>query len=131
MDDRWALDWIDDYAEAWRSGDDEAVGELFTEQAVYLSSPFREPTVGREAIRDYWRTATGTQEGLELRFGRPLVQGNRVVVEWWAVMQDDGREVTLPGCLLLRFAAGGRCQELREYWHLQEGRREPPEGWGE
>ena len=60
MDDRWALDWIDDYAEAWRSGDDEAVGELFTEQAVYLSSPFREPTVGREAIRDYWRTAIHT-----------------------------------------------------------------------
>jgi len=54
-----------------------------------------------------------------------------VVVEWWAVMQDEGSEVTLPGCLLLRFAAGGRCQELREYWHLQEGRREPPEGWGE
>jgi hypothetical protein len=56
--------------------------------------------------------------------------GNRVVVEWWASMRDDGGEVTLPGCLLLRFRTGGRCQELREYWHREEGRRDPPDGWG-
>ena len=65
-----------------------------------------------------------------LRFGRPMVHGNRVVAEWWAVMRDDGSEDTLPGCLLLRFASGGRCEELREYWHLEQGRHEPPEGWG-
>jgi hypothetical protein len=30
----------------------------------------------------------------------------------------------------MRFRPGGRCRELREYWHKEEGRREPPEGWG-
>ena len=46
------------------------------------------------------------------------------------MMRDEGSEITLPGCLLLRFAPGGRCEELREYWHVEEGRRDPPAGWG-
>jgi hypothetical protein len=130
MDVTWASEWVEDYADAWRRGDPEVVAELFTEGAVYHSSPLREPTIGREAITEYWRQSTATQEDLELRFGQPIVHGNRVVVEWWAVMRDDGSDVTLPGCLLLRFASGGRCEELREYWHLEQGRHEPPEGWG-
>jgi ketosteroid isomerase-like protein len=130
MDVTWASEWIVDYADAWRRGDDEVLAELFTEDAVYRSSPFREPTVGRDALREYWRTSTATQERLELRFGEPVVHGNRVVVEWWAVMREKGEEVTLPGCLLMRFASGGRCEELREYWNQEAGRHDPPEGWG-
>jgi ketosteroid isomerase-like protein len=130
MDDSWAREWIDAYAEAWRSKDDEAVAALFTEGGVYRSSPFRPASTGTEEIREYWRGATSTQEGLDLRFGEPVVHGNRVVVEWWVVMTDDGREITLPGALLLRFAHDGRCEELREYWHVEDGRHEPPEGWG-
>jgi ketosteroid isomerase-like protein len=130
MDYSWASEWVEDYADAWRRGDAEAVAELFTEDATYRSSPFRPPTVGREAIAAYWREATSTQEALDLRMGEPIVHGNRVVVEWWAQMSDSGRDVTLPGCLLLRFASGGRCDELREYWHLEEGRTEAPDGWG-
>jgi hypothetical protein len=53
------------------------------------------------------------------------------VVEWWATMRDEGEEITLPGCLLLRFASDGRCAALREYWHVEPGRHEPHEGWGE
>jgi ketosteroid isomerase-like protein len=130
MDESWAHEWIEDYGEAWRRGDAEAVAALFARDAVYRSSPFRPPAVGRQAIRDYWTGATATQEGLDLRFGEPIVHGSRVVVEWWAQMRDSGKEVTLPGCLVLHFGGGGRCEELREYWHLEEGRTEPPEGWG-
>lgn len=130
MDDTWAKEWLDAYGEAWRTRDDESLGDLFAPDAVYWSHPFRPPLVGVEAIREYWRDVTSTQEELDLQFGKPLVIGNRVVVEWWAQMRDDGREVTLPGCLLMRFRPGGRCQELREYWHREEGRRDSPEGWG-
>ena len=130
MDEAWAQEWIEDYGNAWRAGDADTVAELFAKDAVYRSSPFRPPLEGREAIRDYWANATAKQENLELSFGRPLVHGNRVVVEWWAIMTDDGRDVTLPGSLILHFATGGRCDELREYWHLEEGRHHPPDGWG-
>jgi ketosteroid isomerase-like protein len=122
--------WIEAYGRAWRDRDAEAVVELFTDDAVYRSSPFRAPHVGHVGIRAYWRTATATQERLELRFGAPIESGDKVVVEWWAVLSDDGEDVTLPGCLLLRFAPDGRCEELREYWHVEPGRRDPPPGWG-
>ena len=130
MDDSWAREWIEDYATAWRDADADVLAELFTEDAVYRSSPFRPPTVGREAIRAYWRESTASQQDLRLRFGRPLVHGNRVAVEWWATMRDSARDITLPGALILRFSPGGRCEELREYWHDEDGRTDPPEGWG-
>ena len=125
-----AEEWIAAYGRAWLERDPEAVVSLFTEDAVYRSSPFREPHSGSAGIRDYWTRATSTQEELDLRFGEPLVEGSKVVVEWWAIMRDDGAWITLPGCLLLRFAEDGRCEELREYWHVEDGRHEPHPGWG-
>lgn len=125
-----AQEWITAYGRAWVGRDPEAAAALFTEDAVYRSSPFREPHLGSQGIRDYWTRATSTQEGLDLRFGEPVVEGRKAVVEWWAIMRDQGAWITLPGCLLLRFAADGRCEELREYWHVEDGRHEPPPGWG-
>jgi len=37
-------------------------------------------------------------------------------------------EITPPGCLLLRFAPDGRCQDLWEYWQVAPGRLDPPAG---
>jgi hypothetical protein len=67
-------------------------------------------------VRPYGSTGSagaGSQRGVVVRMGRPVVGAERVAVEWWTTMIDpDDGEVTLPGCLLLRFAADGRCQEL-------------------
>jgi ketosteroid isomerase-like protein len=123
-------EWIAAYARAWEAGDAEAAAALFTPDAVYRSHPCREPHVGSDGIRDYWARATSTQEETEVRFGRPVVEGDRAAVEWWTVMRDEGEWIALPGCLVLRFAADGRCEELREYWHVEEGRRDAPPGWG-
>ena len=65
-------------------------------------------------------------------------QGERAAVEWWAVMSDadwgpqrSDDSVTLPGCLVLRFAAGALCARLREYWNADFGRSlAPPATWG-
>jgi hypothetical protein len=39
--------------------------------------------------------------------------------------------VTLVGCLLLSFAADGRCRDLRECWHEGEELVDPPADWGQ
>jgi hypothetical protein len=91
---------------------------------------FREPYRGSDAIRRYWRRGAGTQRDVVVRMGRPVVR-DRVAVERWTTMTDpDDGEVTLPGCLLLRFAPDGRCRDLWECWPVQPGRRRPPDGWG-
>lgn len=144
----WTLQrWLDAYAEAWRNREPESAAALFTEDSIYRSHLFRAPHRGHAGVRAYWAKATEDQRGLDIRFGTPVVEGNRVAVEWWAVMKvvrpterSDGeggmarRESltvgTLPGCLFLAFAADGRCRELREYWHWKEEEVNPPDGWG-
>ena len=65
-----------------------------------------------------------------VRIGEPIEAGSKVAVEWWTTMREGENEITLPGCLVLRFAEDGRCKELREYWHVEHRRIDPPEGWG-
>jgi len=139
--------WIESYGEAWRSRDAEAAAVLFTEDSIYRSHPFRMPYYGQDGVRAYWTKATADQRGLDLRFGTPVVDGDRVAIEWWAVMRVMKRSGvaggpvtgqgtpgetlgTLPGCLFLIFAPDGRCRELREYWHWKDEEVRPPEGWG-
>jgi nuclear transport factor 2 (NTF2) superfamily protein len=130
--------WIGEYSRAWREKDPAVVAALFTDDASYRSSPTGVAHVGREAIMAYWCRATATQADLDLRFGVPVAAGDRVAVEWWAVMRDPGWRpdaasewVTLPGCLILRFATDGRCSELREYYNPVLGEAIPaPSSWG-
>lgn len=124
-------DWIHRYARAWEHGDTDEVANLFSSDASYRSSVFREPYLGEAAIRAYWQRAAGAQSEVVVRMGHPIASGDRVAVEWWPTMIDpDEGEITLPGCLLLRFDGAGRCTDLWEYWQVQPGRIDPPEGWG-
>ena len=130
--------WLEAYSRAWRERDSAAAAALFTEDALYASSPFRPPHRSRAGIRSYWRDAVGPQTGIDVRFGEPVVEGSRVAVEWWTTAEEPGwgpaREepaVTLAGCMILRFGSDGRCEELRESWNVEFGKRlDPPPGWG-
>jgi hypothetical protein len=51
-------------------------------------------------------------------------------VEYWAVIESQGKQETLAGIAVLRFAEDGRVAEQRDYWAMQEGRRLPWETWG-
>jgi hypothetical protein len=49
---------------------------LFTEDASYRSSPFREPFRGHDEIRAYARRNAGSQRDKRVRMGHPSVDGN-------------------------------------------------------
>jgi ketosteroid isomerase-like protein len=123
-----ATAWLREYAASWERGDGGAL-DLFTPDATYQSQPFRDTHVGYEGIRAYWDGATSTQGDVRVRLGGPLVEGDRVVAEWWTTMTDEARPLTLPGVLLLDFD-GGRCRALREYWAEDASRSDPFPGWG-
>jgi hypothetical protein len=123
-------EWLERYRRAWMTKDAAAARDLFTPDAVYREGPFDAPFAGSQAIADYWSRVTATQRDVELRYGRPVAEGNRVAVEWWATLVNGDAPYTLAGEFLLRFAGDGRCEELREYWILKEGTIEPSDGWG-
>lgn len=123
-------DWIDSYRRAWEESDSDLLVSLFTKDASYRSSPFREPNLGHHGIRAYWARAVGPQRCTEVRMGEPVVDGNVVAVEWWTTTDEGEGRVTITGCLLLQFAPDGRCFDLREYWHLEPGTLRPHDGWG-
>jgi SnoaL-like domain len=123
--------WLEAYRRTWEEKDAEAAAVLFDEQATYRSNIFEEPYVGREGVRRYWQDVTRTQEDVRVVMGRPFADGDRVAAEFWTTMVNDGAEITLSGCLLLRFDESGHCLSLREYWHIEQGLSDPPPGWGD
>ncbi|GGN47097.1 hypothetical protein GCM10012285_32470 [Streptomyces kronopolitis] len=130
--------WTDAYLEAWRTKNDAAAVRLFTPDAVYEAVPgvaaqtFR----GRDAIGRYWRDITSGQSDMTGRHGTPVVTGNRAAVELWvtlrapAINPDGDHWVTFLESNVLLFAPDGRCRRNTEYWNLQMGRLDPPQGWG-
>jgi ketosteroid isomerase-like protein len=130
MDHDQAGAWLDGYRRAWERADTPAVLGLFTPDATYRSHPLRPADTGHDGVAAYWAQATAGQRDVRVRFGDPVVDGDRVAVEWWTTMRADGLPVTLVGCLLLRFATDGRCQALRECWNLTQDLLDPPPDWG-
>ena len=122
--------WIEGWSRAWPAEDADAVAALYADDAVYRSHPFREPHLGTAGARAYAERAFGEETLVEAWFGEPIAAGNRAAVEYWAILSSAGKELTLTGTTVLRFARDGRVEEHREYWSLDDGAYRPPPGWG-
>lgn len=123
---RAARRWADEWGRGWREHDLGRIAALYADGAVFRSAPFREP----QGPRAFAEWAFADEDAVECRFGEPVVSGDRAIVEYWAVVTSGGKEQTLAGVALLRFAPDGRVVEEHDYWEMQEGRREPFEEWG-
>jgi ketosteroid isomerase-like protein len=121
--------WVTAFFASWENGDANAAAALFTEDAQYASHPFAEPLLGRAAIAAYWSAGVARQSDIDIHVGRPVIDGERVAVEWWVSLAEDGEDSLSTGTLVLRFD-GELCASLREVWMERPGRALPPEGWG-
>jgi SnoaL-like domain len=100
------------------------VAALYADDAVFYSHPFR----SRESPAEYVAWAFGEQATAECRFGKPLVDGPRAAVDWWAVVTaTDGSVQTLAGTSLLRFDEDGCVVEQRDAWNVEDAQRELPD----
>jgi len=119
--------WSDAWTQAWRTLDAELLRPVYTDETVHRSHPFRAP--GNPL--DYARWALAEEEGEpEVWMGDPIIDGDRAAIEWWAVVIENGKQVSLAGTSLLRFDADGHVIEQSDYWGTTEGRAEPWSGWG-
>ena len=122
--------WIEAWTTGWREHDADRIVALYGAEARHLSAPFREAKQGPVGVREYVEWAFAEEDEVEPRFGEPLVAGNRAAVEWWAVITYEGRRQTLAGASVIEFGPDGRVVEQRDYWHMEDGRKEPAAGWG-
>ena len=113
--------WLAGYERAWESRDSTRAAELFTPNAAYHEMPFEAPKAGQTGIREYWSSVTADQRDIDFKSQVIAVNGHMGIAHWSATFTtaSTGARVELDGMFVLTFDTGGRCSELREWWHLR------------
>jgi len=126
-----AVAFVDAYGRTWESWDVPSFVDLFSDEVVYVAHATEETVVGRTALASYLRKEAADQGDVSVRMGNPVIDGDRVVAEFWVTRSSEGGDWTTTGCFIARLAPDGRCVDFREYWFDIEGHTSAYEGWGE
>jgi hypothetical protein len=108
-------DWMARYERAWASNDRDEIGSLFTSGALYFTTPFREPWLGREAIVDSWLDRKDEPGSWTFEWS-PLVDTPELAIITGTTAYRDPPEV-YSNLWTLRFE-DGLCREFTEWWML-------------
>ena len=117
--------WLDRYVQAWRTYDRDAIGELFTEDAVYAYKPWEaSPVRGREAIVANWLEEQDSPGSWEASYEPLAVDGDLAVVTGRTryTKPDGSVRDDFYNCFVLRFDGYGACREFTE-WYVERPRR--------
>ncbi len=132
--------WLDRYIAAWTSYDAGAIGELFTDDAIYRYHPSDEGFLGRAAIVRAWldpdgdastRDVPGTWDAHYIPFA---VEGDRAVAVGWSRYYTDTSKSEIEdvwdNVYLLEFGPDGRCRSFTEsYVQRPPDRLDREPGW--
>ena len=118
--------WLDRYIAAWAAYDADAIGDLFSEHALYRYHPSDEGFVGRDAIVRAWTEPTGDagsrdEPGTwEAHYEPFVVNGDRAVAVGYSRYFDDATQTTVrntyDNAYLLEFDHDGRCRSFIEFF---------------
>ena len=117
MDESRFQRWLDAYVDAWKSGDESAIGELFSEDAEYRYHPWEVPTRGRDAIVASWLDEPDEPDSWTAEYRPWLVSGDDAVaigVSRYLTAGGAAVEREYHNVFLCRFDGGGRCREFTE-----------------
>lgn len=120
MDHKQVAAWLDAYSAAWRTYDPVAIGALFSEDAVYISSPYAEPVRGRAGIVSLWLEQPDQADTYEGHYEPLVVEGDRAVANGRSRYYDGAGgplKHEWDNIFVLRFDADGRCVEYREWYN--------------
>lgn len=126
MKEQHVQEWLDEYGRAWANGDPDHVVTLFSDTATYRETPFDEPMIGRQEIREYWqKNAADAQENVEFTSQVWAVKNDTAVAGWQARFTEkaSGMRVELDGTFRFVFSdkeGALQCTILEERWHSRE-----------
>ena len=113
--------WVDAYVRAWRTPGVEALRDLFTEDARYVVSPWKEPIVGLDAIGRFWEAGRdGAEEAFDLTSEVLAVDGDIGVVR---VAVDYGTGSRWKDLWVVQLVDAGRCAVFEE-WPFAPGQHD-------
>lgn len=113
--------WLAAYVEAWKTYDQKAIGDLFSENASYIDHPYHESVHGREAIVTLWVNNPDPQGTYDGHYEPILIEGDRAVTHGRSLyFEQDGKtlKTEFDNIFVLRFDEQGRCAEYRE-WYME------------
>ena len=112
--------WVDAYVRAWADNSPEAIGALFSEDAVYSYHPYDEPVRGREAIVTSWLQHPDPPGTWEASYEPIAVDGNVAVVHGRSLYFTDSARSQLKdewdNIFVIRFDAAGLCIWFGEWF---------------
>ncbi len=113
--------WLDAYVHAWKTYDEKAIGNLFSEDATYFYNPYSEPVRGRAAIVASWLEEPDTKGSYDGHYAPMVIEDNRAVANGKSrYFEQDGStlRVEWDNIFVLQFDDEGRCTEYRE-WYME------------
>lgn len=116
---------VDTFGKGWAKGDIPLLMSVFSDDAVFIDTPFGEPRKGREAILLYWRDVPVHQAEVTFSSGEIFAAGPWFSAEYKVTFRRrrTGEWVEARGAMFCE-TADGRISELRMYWHRWAGGRE-------
>jgi uncharacterized protein (TIGR02246 family) len=111
-------EWMVTYERAWASNDPDAIGALFTDDALYFTAPFREPWHGRQEIVDGWLDRKDEPGGWTFEWQPFLDAPDLAIVTGTTTYLDPSEAYS--NLWVLRLGDDGRCSEFTEWWMLHD-----------
>jgi hypothetical protein len=109
--------WLERYVEAWKTYDEDAIGDLFSESATYRYHPWDDPVAGRAAIIADWLENREDPDSWAAEYHPWAIDGDRAVAVGVSRYLGEGRptvEREYHNVFLCRFDEDGRCLEFTE-----------------
>ena len=109
---------IDEFMQAWRDLDLDAIMGHFTEDAAYANVPMGPPNVGKAAIRAFIEGFLGSTTEINFIVHHQVEGASGIVMnERTDVLVMDGKRVELPVMGVFEFQ-GGKISAWRDYFDM-------------
>ena len=125
MDKALVVDWLRAYVRGWETYDPEAIGSLFSEDAIYSYHPYDEPVVGRQAIVESWLKDPDSPGTYEASYAPIAIDGNVAVVNgrsrYFSDSSRSRQTKEWDNVFVIEFDNYGRCRSFREWYVARRG----------
>jgi uncharacterized protein (TIGR02246 family) len=105
---------MEEYLKAWNSNDPKDIGQLFSDDAAYLTGPFDEPWTGREEIIRSWLERKDEPGSFRFRYQILAASDDTAVVRGWTEYFEPDREYS--NIWVIKLNDQKQCTEFTEWW---------------